>query len=369
MKILTVFGTRPEAIKMAPVVKALAARNDVDSRLCVTGQHRQMLDQALQLFALTPDYDLNVMRDRQTLNELATRVLLGLDPIIADWRPDMILVHGDTTTSFSAALAAFYRGVPIGHVEAGLRTGRLDSPWPEEGNRKLTGALAQIHFAPTERNRRNLLAEGVSDDAIVVTGNTVIDSLKAIVDRITGDPCLDHRLKSEFPFLAPERPMVLVTGHRRENFGAAFEQVCLALRDLARAGAQVVYPVHLNPSVREPVMRLLGGEDNVKLLEPLDYMPFAYLMQRSRLIITDSGGIQEEGPALGKPVLVTRNTTERPEAVEAGTVLLVGTDRQEISRKAQDLMEDGVLYERMARAANPYGDGNAAQRIVARIMQ
>lgn len=367
MKILTIFGTRPEAIKMAPVVKALAAQPRIESRVCVTGQHRHMLDQVMNWFEIEADDDLDVMQDKQTLAGLSARILSGVDQVLADWKPDLVLVHGDTTTSFTTALAAFYRKIKVGHVEAGLRTGLIDSPWPEEANRKLTATIANMHFAPTEKNRSNLLAEGVGDSQISVTGNTVIDSLKATIARLHSDERLQKSLYAKFPFLQTADPIALVTGHRRENFGPAFEEMCLALRDLAGSGVHIVYPVHLNPAVRQPVNKILSGHSNVTLLEPVEYLPFTFLMDRSRIIITDSGGIQEEGPALGKPVLVTRNTTERPEAVAAGTVMLVGTDRARIVNSAREVIGNPALYAQMSRATNPYGDGNAARRIVGRI--
>lgn len=367
MKILIVFGTRPEAIKMAPVVKALAAQPQIQSRICITGQHRHMLDQVMNWFDIEADIDLNLMQERQTLADLSARILSGVDQVLADWRPDLVLVHGDTTTSFTTALAAFYRKIKVGHIEAGLRTGLIDSPWPEEANRKMTTTIAALHFAPTAKNRSNLLAEGVEDARISVTGNTVIDSLKATIARIRGDEQIRSSLCASFPFLQTNDPIALVTGHRRENFGRAFEEMCLGLRDLSRSGVHIVYSVHLNPAVREPVNKILGGHTNVTLFEPLEYLPFTFLMDSSRIIITDSGGIQEEGPALGKPVLVTRNTTERPEAVVAGTVVLVGTDRTKIADKAREIIGDPALYAKMSCATNPYGDGNASAKIVERI--
>jgi len=368
VKILTVFGTRPEAIKMAPVVKALARTEGIEARVCVTSQHRQMLDQVLQLFDITPDDDLNIMRLAQGLTQITTGVLEGLEGVLADWRPDRILVHGDTTTTFAASLAAFYQKIPVGHVEAGLRTGNVLSPWPEEMNRRLTGAITDLHFAPTEVARRNLLAENVALERIMVTGNTVIDALLETRDRLLADKAARTAFDEQFAFLGTRR-LVLVTGHRRENFGAGLEHMCGALADIAARGdVCVLYPVHLNPNVQEPVKRLLGGCDNLFLIDPQDYFPFVYLMNRASLIITDSGGIQEEAPALGKPVLVTRDTTERPEAVDAGTVRLVGTDRARIVAEAARLLDDEAYYQSMARAHNPYGDGRAAGRIVARLL-
>lgn len=361
---MVVFGTRPEAIKMAPVVSALKATPGVETLVCVTAQHRQMLDQVLELFGLVPDDDLDLMAPGQTLPDLFSRILTGMSGVLAARRPDLVLVHGDTSTTLATALAAFYARVPVGHVEAGLRTGDLQAPWPEEANRRLTAPLATLHFAPTARSRANLLAEGIPEGQVHVTGNTVIDALLSVVARIDADPALAGGLASRFPWLDPSRKLVLVTGHRRENFGEGFEQMCLAIRDLAgRGDTQVVYPVHLNPNVQAPVNRILGGIGGVQLVEPLDYLPFVYLMSRAHLILTDSGGIQEEAPSLGKPVLVMRDTTERPEAVEAGTVRLVGTDRARIVAEASRLLDDPGAHAAMARAHNPYGDGRSARRI------
>jgi UDP-N-acetylglucosamine 2-epimerase (non-hydrolysing) len=364
-KILLVFGTRPEAIKMAPLVKTLQAHNAFEVKVCVTAQHRHMLDQVLQLFDIQPDFDLNLMRPGQDLSDITSGVLLGLKPVLAQWRPDAVLVHGDTSTTFSASLAAFYQRIPVGHVEAGLRTGNLYSPWPEEANRKLTSVLAQWHFAPTATSRSNLLNEGVPSSAIHVTGNTVIDALLQVREKIVDSPQLRQQFAQDFSFLDPRKRLVLVTGHRRENFGDGFERICQALTRIAKnhADVQVVYPVHLNPQVQEPVRRLLGDIGNIHLIEPLDYLPFVYLMDKSTLILTDSGGIQEEAPSLGKPVLVMRDTTERPEAVEAGTVKLVGTDVDKIATEASTLLTDAQAYQAMAFAHNPYGDGQACQRI------
>lgn len=361
---MVVFGTRPEAIKMAPVVRALRAKPGLETLVAVTAQHREMLDQVLDLFELTPDEDLNVMTPGQSLPALFSRILTGMAEVIERRRPDLVLVHGDTSTTLATALAAFYAKVPVGHVEAGLRTGDLQAPWPEEANRRLTAPLASLHFAPTPVSRDNLIAEGIAPETIHVTGNTVVDSLLAVVERIQGDSALSARLAATFPFLDSSRRLILVTGHRRENFGAGFEQMCLAMRDLAARGdTQVIYPVHLNPQVQEPVRRILAGVPNVVLIEPQDYLPFVHLMSRAHLILTDSGGIQEEAPSLGKPVLVMRDTTERPEAVAAGTVRLVGTDRGRIVAEANALLDDPDAYARMARAHNPYGDGQAAIRI------
>jgi UDP-N-acetylglucosamine 2-epimerase (non-hydrolysing) len=369
LKVLTVFGTRPEAIKMAPLVLALQSDDRFESVLCVTGQHREMLDQVLSLFALSPEHDLNIMRSGQDLTDITAGILKGMREVLASVKPDLVLVHGDTATTFAATLAAYYQQIPVGHVEAGLRTGNLYSPWPEEANRKLTGALAALHFAPTQGAADNLLAEGVAKDKISITGNTVIDALLQTVERFDKDSELVNSLSGHFPFLTPERRVVLVTGHRRESFGGGFERICEALNRTARAfpDVDIVYPVHLNPNVREPVNRLLSGLDNVYLIEPLDYLPFVYLMSRSYLILTDSGGIQEEAPSLGKPVLVMRDTTERPEAVEAGTVELVGTDVERICERLRVLLMDEATYQRMSQAHNPYGDGRACKRILDRI--
>ncbi|EJX1328841.1 UDP-N-acetylglucosamine 2-epimerase (non-hydrolyzing), partial [Vibrio parahaemolyticus] len=327
-KVLTVFGTRPEAIKMAPLVHALNSDSRFEAKCCVTAQHREMLDQVLELFDIKPDYDLNLMKVGQTLNDVSASILLELKPVLQDFKPDVVLVHGDTATTFSASLAAYYEQIEVGHVEAGLRTGNIYSPWPEEANRRLTGVLTKYHFAPTETSKNNLLKENVSSDDIHVTGNTVIDALLMVKNKIDKDESLNKSLASKFPFLDSEKKLILVTGHRRESFGGGFERICEALAITAREhpDAQIVYPVHLNPNVREPVNRILKGVDNIHLIEPQQYLPFVYLMNRAYIILTDSGGIQEEAPSLGKPVLVMRDTTERPEAVAAGTVKLVGTD-------------------------------------------
>lgn len=365
MKTLFVFGTRPEAIKMAPLVKHLQAHPEFDVKVCVTAQHRQMLDQVLSLFDITPDFDLNLMKPGQDLTDITSGVLRGLKDVLSDSSPDVMLVHGDTSTTFAASLAAFYQRVSVGHVEAGLRTGNLYSPWPEEANRKLTSVLARWHFAPTTTSRDNLLAEGVAAHHVHVTGNTVIDALLQVREKIRGDAFLQNDFSRTFDFLDPEKRVVLVTGHRRENFGGGFERICHALARIAQGhpDVQVIYPVHLNPQVQEPVNRLLGNIDNVHLIEPLDYLPFVYLMDKATLILTDSGGIQEEAPSLGKPVLVMRDTTERPEAVNAGTVKLVGTDADRIVEQARILLTEANAYEAMAFAHNPYGDGQACQRI------
>ncbi|AKM08247.1 non-hydrolyzing UDP-N-acetylglucosamine 2-epimerase [Pelagerythrobacter marensis] len=363
-KILTVFGTRPEAIKMAPVVQALAEARDMTARVCVTAQHRQMLDQVLGLFDIAPDYDLDLMKPGQDLSDITANVLHGLRPVLSDFQPDMVLVHGDTSTTLAASLAAYYQRIPVGHVEAGLRTGDILSPWPEEVNRKVAGAISHLHFAPTERSQRNLLAENVSPSHVHVTGNTVIDALQEIVSRIDSDDALAQELAERFDLKADKR-LILVTGHRRESFGGGFERICEAIAQIAkRPDVEIVYPVHLNPNVRGPVERLLSGRANVRLIEPQDYLPFVYLMNRASLILTDSGGIQEEAPSLGKPVLVMRDTTERPEALDAGTVRLVGTDVALIVENVMRLLDDREAYEEMSFAHNPYGDGRAAQRIV-----
>lgn len=356
---------------MAPLVRALKTSGMLDVRVCVTGQHRQMLDQVLKLFDIIPDFDLDLMRPGQDLTDITTGVLQGLKSVLAAWRPDLILVHGDTSTTMAAALAAFYQRIPVGHVEAGLRTGNLFSPWPEEANRRLVGALACWHFAPTETARNNLLREGVSYNNIHVTGNTVIDALLQVRDRIQDGTELQAEFHDHFGFLREDARLILVTGHRRENFGAGFERICEALVRIAQENpdVQVLYPVHLNPNVQEPVRRILGNIGNVYLIPPQDYLPFVYLMNRSTLILTDSGGIQEEAPSLGKPVLVMRDTTERPEAVAAGTVKLVGTDPDLICREVTTLLNDQASYEMMSHAHNPYGDGRACEQILQVLLQ
>lgn len=371
MKVLTVFGTRPEAIKMAPVVAALKAHSDIDSRVCVTGQHRHMLDQVLQLFNIEPDYDLNIMRPGQDLFSVTALVLEGMRGILQEYRPDYVLVHGDTTTTLAASLAAFYARISVGHVEAGLRTRNIYSPWPEEANRQITGTLAALHFAPTEQSRRNLLNEQKSDGTILVTGNTVIDALLAVQSKVESNEQLHSALHTQYPFLNGGKRIVLITGHRRENFGAGFEAICNAVRQLSLRypEMQYVYPVHLNPNVREPVNRLLRDLNNVHLIEPLEYEQFVYFMTKSFIILTDSGGIQEEAPSLGKPVLVMRDTTERPEAVVAGTVRMVGTDSSRIVEAVSDLTDNEDSYKKMAYAHNPYGDGRASPRIVEALLK
>lgn len=368
MKILTVFGTRPEAIKMAPLVRVLREHPTIDARVCVTAQHRQMLDQVLDLFEIEPHYDLDIMKPGQTLSGITSEILIRIEPILKEYSPDMVLVHGDTSTTLATTLAAYYQQIPVGHVEAGLRTGNIYSPWPEEANRKLTGALTKLHFAPTEESRLNLLQVGVSKDEIHVTGNTVIDALLQVRSRLETDPLLASSLAASFSYLGGGR-LILITGHRRENFGGGFERICAAIQQLSQEfpSDDFVYPVHLNPNVRGPVERMLNGLPNVHLIEPLEYLPFVYLMTRAHIILTDSGGIQEEAPSLGKPVLVMRETTERPEAVTAGTVRLVGTDATQIAAGVRQLMNDQSAYDQMAFAHNPYGDGQACARILAAI--
>ncbi|WP_296205411.1 non-hydrolyzing UDP-N-acetylglucosamine 2-epimerase [Psychrobacter sp. UBA3962] len=366
-KVLLVFGTRPEAIKMAPLaLKLKEEKNSFETKVCVTGQHREMLDQVLELFALEPDFDLNIMKPGQTISEVTSNVLRGLDKVFDSWKPDLILVHGDTSTTFSAALAGYYHQIKVGHIEAGLRTGDIYSPWPEEGNRKLTSILTHYHFAPTKESFNNLVKENIDSDSIIITGNTVIDALLSVRDKIAADSKLRESFKQKFSILDSSKKLILVTGHRRESFGKGFQNICLALANIAKKynDVQIVYPVHLNPNVQQPVNEMLSNIDNIHLIEPQDYLPFVYLMDKSYLIVTDSGGIQEEAPSLGKPVLVMRNTTERPEAVAAGTVKLVGTDPELIERNIKKLIEDSNLYNTMRRAHNPYGDGSSCEKIV-----
>lgn len=366
-KVLLVFGTRPEAIKMAPLALQLKQQKDYfETRVCVTGQHRQMLDQVLELFSLTPDYDLNLMKPGQTLSDITSGVLKGLEQVFTEWMPDVVLVHGDTATTFAASLAAYYHKISVGHVEAGLRTGDIYSPWPEEANRKLTGALTTYHFAPTQSSYNNLIKENIDPKNITITGNTVIDALLTVKEKVETDRVVIARFEQQFDFLDPTKKLILVTGHRRENFGQGFLNICTALANIAKEypDVQIVYPVHLNPNVQKPVNELLSGISNIYLIAPQDYLPFVYLMNRSYLILTDSGGIQEEAPSLGKPVLVMRDTTERPEAVEAGTVKLVGTDAALIQQSVVELLENTDLYQMMAAAHNPYGDGTACQQII-----
>ena len=364
MNILIVFGTRPEAIKMAPVVSALKQSNLFHVHVCVTAQHRQMLDQVLELFSIIPDFDLNIMQPGQDLTDITANILIGLREILKQNSYDMLLVHGDTTTTLAASLAAFYQRVPVSHVEAGLRTGNIYAPWPEEMNRSLTGRVAMLHFAPTANAQKALLKENVSAERIFITGNTVIDALQQMVNKINTTPALQQQFAKQFNFLDTTKRLIIVTGHRRENFGDGFENICQALRHLAeRSDIQIVYPVHLNPAVQEPVKRILANKENIYLIDPLDYLPFVYLLNQSYLVITDSGGIQEEAPSLGKPVLVMRDTTERPEAVEVGTVKLVGTDTQKIIQETTQLLDDAQAYLAMSQAHNPYGDGLASLRI------
>lgn len=369
MHVLSIFGTRPEAIKMAPVLHALVAAG-VRSSVCVTAQHRGMLDQVLELFDITPDADLDLMRPNQTLEGLTAAVIEGISKTLIDIKPDMVLVHGDTTTTFAAALAAFYQRIPVGHVEAGLRTGDIYAPFPEEVNRRLTDSITSLHFAPTERARANLLAEGHAASGIIVTGNTVIDALKMMTRKLDEDATLAVRLDAAVPYPSNGRRLILVTGHRRENFGQGFLNICQAIRTLsARDDVEIVYPVHLNPNVQKPVTELLGGIANIHLLDPLDYPAFVRLMSKAYIVITDSGGIQEEAPSLGKPVLVMRDVTERQEAVDAGTVRLVGTDTAKIVAEARILLDNPDAYASMSRAHNPYGDGSAGARIAQEVLK
>ena len=369
IKTMLVFGTRPEAIKMAPLALRLIEDPRFDCSICVTGQHREMLDQVLRIFDMRADHDLAIMRPGQDLSDVVSAVLIGLRAVFAETQPDIVLVHGDTATTFAATLAAYYHRIPVGHVEAGLRTHNLYSPWPEEANRKLTGAIAKLHFAPTTSSAANLEREGVDPADVVVTGNTVIDALLQVVERLKGDPVLRSNIEADLPPLPAERRMILVTGHRRESFGSGFERICEALARIAARfpEVEIVYPVHLNPSVQEPVNRLLTDIPNIHLIKPQDYLPFVHLMDRAHIVLTDSGGVQEEAPSLGKPVLVMRDTTERPEAVSAGTVRLVGTDTDLIVAEVERLLTDEDQYARMSFAHNPYGDGAACSRIVERL--
>ena len=379
-KILLVFGTRPEAIKMAPLVKKLQEYPEqFRTIVCVTGQHREMLDQVLRLFDITPEYDLNIMKPNQDLYDITSRILLGMRDVLKEVQPNIVLVHGDTTTSMAAALAAFYQQIPVGHVEAGLRTGNIYSPWPEEMNRLITGRVTTHHFSPTPLSRENLIKENVDENNIIVTGNTVIDALQMVVERLKNDTQLSSEVATKINQMGYDvqrldgnRRMVLITGHRRENFGEGFLNICHAIKSLSVKYPNVdfVYPMHMNPNVRRPVLEILGeGAENVFLIEPLDYLPFVYMMQHSTLILTDSGGVQEEAPGLGKPVLVMRDTTERPEAVEAGTVLLVGTNREKIEQGVSMLLDNADCYRRMSEAVNPYGDGHACERIVNKLSE
>ena len=367
-KVLLVFGTRPEAIKMAPVYKELKCAQKVQVKVAVTGQHREMLDQVLKLFDIKPDYDLKVMKPGQGLTEITAAVLTRLKPVLEEFEPDLLLVHGDTTTTLSASLAAYYQHIPVGHVEAGLRTGNIYSPWPEEINRRLTAPIAQLHFAPTEKAAENLKSEDISVDQIAITGNTVIDALLEVVAKLENDQSQSVAFDKQFG-IDPTKRLILVTGHRRESFGGGFNRICSAISNLVkREDVQIIYPVHLNPNVKNPVESSLGELERVKLIAPQDYLPFVHLMRRSDIILTDSGGVQEEAPSLGKPVLVMRDTTERPEAVDAGTVKLVGTDDELIVKATAQLLDDPADYETMSKAHNPYGDGNASARILKAIL-
>ncbi len=370
MRILLVFGTRPEAIKMAPLCIELGRHPDLETRVCVTGQHRQMLDQVLDVFGIQPDFDLNLMRSGQDLTDITSSVLKGMRTVFARWRPDWIVVHGDTTTTLAASLAAYYERIRVAHVEAGLRTHDRYSPWPEEINRKATATIASQHFAPTPRAEANLVAEGVPPEDIMVTGNTVIDALLGATRIIQGDAHLRKRLGMQLSFIDPRSRLILVTAHRRENFGGKFQGILQAVRELGkREDVQIVFPVHLNPNAREPAFEVLSGAKGVHLVEPMDYLPFVHLMNRCHLVLSDSGGIQEEAPSLGKPVLVLRDVTERPEAVEAGTALLVGSDTATIVREATRLLDDPSRYAQMSNLKNPYGDGLASQRIARRMVE
>ncbi|MGP1930753.1 MAG: non-hydrolyzing UDP-N-acetylglucosamine 2-epimerase [Arsenophonus sp. ET-YP4-MAG3] len=371
MKVLTVFGTRPEAIKMAPLVHALINDKTFESKVCVTAQHREMLDQVLQLFKIIPDYDLDIMIPGQDLTNITCRILEGIKPILLSFKPDVVLVHGDTTSMMATSLAAFYQHILVCHIEAGLRTGNLYSPWPEEVNRKIVSYLAMYHFAPTEHSKKNLQNELIPAHRIFVTGNTVIDTLFWVRDKITNNAILKKSLSAQYPFLNKNKKMLLVTTHRRENFGNGFERICHALTEIARNhnNVQLVYPIHLNPNIREPVQRILYGINNIILINPQNYLPFIYLMNKAYLILTDSGGIQEEAPALGKPVLVMRDTTERLEAIEAGTVRLVGTKKEKIVQLVTQLLTDDFYYQKMSKVHNPYGDGKASQRIIKALKQ
>lgn len=366
-KILLVFGTRPEAIKMAPLVKEFAKHTaEFDARVCVTAQHRQMLDQVLDFFEIKPTYDLDLMKPNQSLNSLTADILMEMKPILEDFKPDYVLVHGDTATSTAAALAAYFAQCKVGHVEAGLRTYNKWSPFPEEINRQITGRLADLHFAPTIQSRQNLLKEGIDPEFVIVTGNTVIDALQYSVNKVNFEGYANDEIKSITKIIDPCKDLILVTGHRRENFGVGFINICNALRDIAemRPNIQIIYPVHLNPNVQEPVNNILSGLPNINLIAPLSYPSFVWLMDKAKIIVTDSGGVQEEAPSLGKPVLVMRETTERPEAVMAGTVILVGTDRVKIMQECLNLLDNPEHYSEMSHIENPYGDGKASERIV-----
>ena len=371
-KILIVFGTRPEAIKMAPLVKELE-KEEFESKVCVTAQHREMLDQVLDIFDIRPDYDLNIMKQNQDLYDITANILIGIKKVLEDFKPDLVLVHGDTTTTFATTLASFYQKIDVGHVEAGLRTGNIYSPFPEEANRKLTGVLAKYHFAPTKTSKENLLKENLNEKNIIITGNTVIDALFLVLEKIKQDKNLEQKIISDInsqvknsQFSILNSQFILITGHRRENFGQGFIDICEAIKELAIKYPKInfIYPVHLNPNVQKPVNEILSNLNNVFLIKPLDYLPFIYLMSKSYLILTDSGGIQEEAPSLGKPVFVMRDTTERPEAVKAGTVKLVGTNKEKIVNEVSKLIKEKQEYDKMSKAINPYGDGKASKRII-----
>ena len=370
MKILTVFGTRPEAIKMAPLVNQLRENPQIISKVCVTGQHREMLDQVLSLFEIEPDYDLNIMKESQTLQGITTSIIEKLTPVLEEFKPHYILVHGDTTTTFAASLAAFYQKIPVGHVEAGLRTQNIYSPWPEEANRCLTSMLTSLHFAPTETAKNNLIAENKKTEGIIITGNTVIDALLIVTEKLKS-PTLKTQMEEYFPFTKNDKKIILITAHRRENHGDGIKNIGLAILELAQKYTkfEFVLPLHLNPNVRRPLLEMLSGIENVHLIEPQEYLPFVYLMSCSHIILSDSGGVQEEAPSLGKPVLVMRDTTERPEAVAAGTVKLVGSDTDTIVKEFSLLMDNPYLYEKMSMAKNPYGDGMASHRIVETLLK
>lgn len=365
IKFLMVIGTRPEAIKMAPVIKAFKAVAEFEIKICVTAQHRQMLDQVLNLFNIVPDFDLNLMKPGQDLTDVTCNVLIGMKKIFQQWKPDWVFVHGDTTTTISASLAAFYEKISVAHIEAGLRTGDIYSPWPEEMNRRLTTNISLLHFAPTKRAKDNLLKDGVLEQRVIVTGNTVIDALFQALKILRNNHNFEVEFEKKFSYLDAKKRLILVTGHRRENFGENFEKICQALKKISKRGdVEILYPVHLNPNVQEPVQRILGDEPHIHLVQPLDYLPFIYVMSRSYLIITDSGGIQEEAPSLGKPVLVLRETTERPEALEAGVVKLVGTATPTIISNVFRMLDDSDSYKAMSQTHNPYGDGLASEKIV-----
>lgn len=371
IKVLIIFGTRPEAIKLAPLIKLMQQDGAFELKICTTAQHRQMLDQVLKLFDIQPDYDLDIMHSEQDLNDLTCRILQSLKNVLNAFQPDCVIVHGDTTTTFAATLAAFYQSIPVAHIEAGLRTYNLASPFPEEANRRLTSTLAKLHFAPTANAKQNLLREGVNPDRIWITGNTVIDTLFQTLQKIQKNAPLAHQLAEQYSFLDPKKKLILITGHRRENFGQGFEQICLAIAELAHRYPEIqfVYPVHLNPNVQAPVHQLLGNINNIFLLEPQAYLPFVFLMQHADVILTDSGGIQEEAPALGKPVLVMREKSERSEAMTAGTIKVIGTDKQRIISEIENLLNDPIAYQQMAQAKNPYGNGQASSQIISILKQ